>query len=129
MFRKPVLSRLGAISLGPLLFASMVACGLADADEQTLTMMVTATPLTIPVGSSVTISTSATGQSLFRTVVEYGDGFADSIGTVGSEHRTNRTHTYNFVGAQTIRATAFDALLGETFDEVTVDVQDTIPGT
>ena len=126
---KPALPRLSAILFGPLLFASMVACGLADAEEQTLSMMVTATPTTITVGSSVTISTSATGQSLFRTVVEYGDGFSDSIGTVGSEHRTNRTHTYNLVGSQTIRATAFDALLGETFDEVTIEVQDTIPGT
>ena len=70
MIRNPNLTRVGAILFGPLLFASMVACGLADAEEQTLSMMVTATPLTITVGSSVTISTSATGQSLFRTVVE-----------------------------------------------------------
>ncbi len=105
-------------------FAFLAACGLADADTKTLSMSVDASPVIVPVGTAVTIRTDATGQSLFRTVVEYGDGVADSSGTVGSEHRTTRDYTYTLPGQRTIRATAFDAVLGETFDEVTITVQD-----
>jgi hypothetical protein len=110
-----------------MLFVGVAGCGLADAETNSLSMAVTASPLVVPVGTIVDVMTSATGQSLIRTVIEYGDGFADSIGTVGSEQRSTRPHVYTFPGSMTIRATAFDALLGEAFDEVTIEVQDTVP--
>lgn len=109
------------------LFVGVGGCLSAEADTNSLSMAVTATPLVVPVGTIVTVMTDATGQSLWRTVIEYGDGFADSVGTVGSEHRSMRPHVYTFPGSMTIRATAFDALLGEAFDEVTIEVQDTVP--
>ncbi|MFT5434153.1 MAG: hypothetical protein ACI9OJ_004866, partial [Myxococcota bacterium] len=56
------------------LFVGVGGCLLADADTNSLSMAVTATPLVVPVGTIVTVMTDATGQSLWRTVIEYGDG-------------------------------------------------------
>lgn len=108
------------------LFTLIGACGLADADSTDLTISVDASPRTLDVGSSVVVQTRATGQSLLRTVVEYGDGNADTVETVGSEQNlTLPAHVYTQAGTRTIRATVVDAFQGELFDEVAVTVQDT----
>ncbi len=109
-------------------FAVLAACGLADAGTRTLSMDVDVSPSVVSLGSTVTIQTRATGQSLFQTVVEYGNGVSDSVGTVGSEQNLTLTYTYPQAGTRTIRATVFDAVLGEQFDEVTVQVQDVASG-
>lgn len=105
-------------------FAGLAGCGLADAEPRTLSITVEATPATVSLGSAITVSTRATGQSLFQTVIEYGNGFADTVGTVGFEQNLSLTYRYPSAGTQTIRATAFDALLGEEFAETVVNVQD-----
>lgn len=120
--RRPV-----ALVVTAAIFPMILACGLADADTNSLSISVDASPTTLDVGSSVVVRTQATGQSLLRTVVEYGDGNADTIETVGSEQNlTLPGHVYTQAGTRTIRATAVDAFLGELFDEVSVTVQDTV---
>lgn len=111
-----------ALSLGALCLL-----GCSDSTLQVgggdLSIELSVTPTTQTAGVPVDWTTSAVGTSLLGTVVEFGDGMADSAAALGAQSQSlSNQKIYDSVGVYTVIARIEDSLLGESEDTVTVEI-------
>ena len=109
-----------ALLLGALL---AVACTTDDPFQPGVSISLTATPPRTGVGMDVVFEFRATGASLTRVVLDYGDGAVDSVEAFGaSEASGSPTHAYAAPGTYRASASAVDAQRGTTMTAVTVTI-------
>lgn len=114
----------GAVWAGGL--SVLAACAdssldLPTAGELSLTLEVTPNP--ISAGQQTTVAASSVGTSLLGTVIDYGDGFIDSIGAAGAQTQTVRCPKgYNEPGMFVIKVTIDDQFQGRLTREDTLQV-------
>lgn len=126
--------RIKRLSSTTLLVGGLVAAGLAlgscvdsSLDLPTggdLEITLTITPGTVTAGGEVLVSASSVGTQLLGTILDYGDGFVDSIPAAGAQTQTvNCPKGYNQEGTFIIQATIQDASQGDLTRVDTLEVQ------
>jgi len=106
-------------------FAALAACSSSSVDLQggPLNVELTVTPNSLAAGGEVVIEASSIGTQLLGTVIDYGDGGADSIPASGAQTQTvTRPRIYPDTGTFTVRATVEDFSQGTTFSEAVITV-------
>lgn len=126
----PVPSRLRTFGFGVTClaagFAGVSACSDSSLDLPTsgpLSLTLTVAPTDITAGDEVLVTAASVGTLLLGTVIDYGDGFVDSIGASGAQTQTvNCPKAYNEVGVFVVTATVDDAEQGKQIKQDTVRV-------
>ena len=106
--------------------AGVGACSDSSLDLPTsgpLSLTLTVAPTDITAGDEVLVTAASVGTLLLGTVIDYGDGFVDSIGASGAQTQTvNCPKAYNEVGVFVVTATIDDAEQGKQVKQDTVRV-------
>lgn len=88
-----------------------------------ISLVLTVTPKSINAGEQVTVSASSVGTFLLGTVLDYGDGFIDSIGASGAQTQSvTCPKGYNEPGTFIITATVDDGQQGRLSRQDTIVV-------
>lgn len=105
----------------PVLLVVLVACRQPATPTEPLVVTIGASASTIPVGDTLSVVVSASGNNLVGIYIEYGDSQADLYATSGATSaRVTFRHAFESAGSFTIRAVVTDAIAGEK--EATVGV-------
>ena len=114
--------RFALVALG----AACVAAGCLSLDISVpteISIEVTSTHTTATVGQEVTFNYDASGPSLVRVVLEYGDGIADTVGTAGATSaQGHRDHTFQAAGSYVVTGFAVGVNDAASTDNVTVTI-------
>lgn len=112
-----------------LLLAVVALAGLAACSDITfvgggpVTIKLTANKTAVPAGGSVTFAYDVKGTYIEGVVIEYGDGAADTVYTVGSQTASGTFgHAFELPGSYTVVATAEDSATGVATAEVLITV-------
>ena len=112
-----------------LLLAVFVLAGLAACSDITfvgggpVTIKLTANKTAVPAGGSVTFAYEVKGTYLEGVIIDYDDGAADTVFTVGSQTASGTFgHAFELPGEYTVIATADDSSTGTATAQVVITV-------
>lgn len=107
-----------------LLLACLAACGDATVEPLPLQVTITASPMTVAAGATVTFAINAQGGELVQIATDYGDGGSEVYLTGGARTaQLTRPHIYSAAGTFQATSTVTDARAGQVTASVQVIVQ------
>jgi hypothetical protein len=105
--------------------ASLAACGGSGLEGGPISLEFSSDRTMAEVGEQIRFLSDARGSNIQATLIEYGDGDADTIFAFNSlTHRVSRPHAYEQPGSYVAQATVQDFFQGAVSQTIAIEITD-----